>query len=253
MTSTFASPEPAFFSQQVRRAAQLLFEPEGQSQSGGKGPLRWIRGMRTRLRHSARCLSVFDAGICPGRQGTCEAGAARAPLAAGMFYTYGPGTPHEILADSRDPPRKYFVNFAGRSALALLRDCGLPPGSIVAVAGSSMMQHLFDSLIEHGARGGRMAGDLCDGLFKYLLLRISSSATLGDEHLSPAYYTYVNCRDYIERNFARLQTLKQIAAETRRGWRISVSSVPTLRPSFALSHARPPENERSGRAASFHR
>jgi AraC-like DNA-binding protein len=134
-------------------------------------------------------------------------------MAPGMTFTYGPGTLHEIVADPSDPPRKYFVNFAGRSATALLRDCNLTPGSISVVAGSATLEHLFDSLIEHGARGSRVAGELCDALFKYVLLRISSIATPGDEHLSSAFATYRNCRDHIERHFARLQSLQQIAEE----------------------------------------
>jgi len=214
MLATLASSEPAFFSQQVRRAARFYLNLKA-------SPNRSIQVLCGGYEECAPdyvirrdAFPFLTLEFVLAGKGLVKLGQRKATLTAGIVYTYGPGTPHEILADSRDPPRKYFVNFAGRSALAVLRDCGLTPGSIVAVAGSSMMQHLFDNLIEHGAHGGRMAGELCDALFKYVLLRISSSSTLADEHLSPAYSTYINCRDHIERHFARLQTLKQIAAES---------------------------------------
>jgi AraC-like DNA-binding protein len=47
-----------------------------------------------------------------------------------------------------------------------------------------------------------------------LILRLASNATPGDEHLSPVYATYLRCREHIERHFAELLTLQQIASET---------------------------------------
>jgi hypothetical protein len=148
-------------------------------------------------------------------KGRVRLGDREAAMAPGMTFTYGPGTLHEIVADPSDPPRKYFVNFAGRSATALLRDCNLTPGSISVVAGSATLEHLFDSLIEHGARGSRVAGELCDALFKYVLLRISS-----------------------------------IATRSRR--RVSLPAVSAVRPPVALPHSRSDENERSSRTAPGH-
>ncbi len=44
----------------------------------------------------------------------------------------------------------------------MLRSCGLTPGTLCTVARAPGLQYLFDELIEHGTRGGRLADDLCD-------------------------------------------------------------------------------------------
>lgn len=206
--------QPDFFSQQVRKAQRFYLNLKASPKKG----LNVLCGGYEECApdyaiHRAAFPFLTLEFVLAGK-GNVRLGQRQAALAAGVVFTYGPDTPQEMSADSLDPPRKYFVNFAGRGAPKLLRDCGLEPGAICAVTGPSKVQHLLDDLIEHGSRGGRLAGDLCDALFRYLLLRISSTSALGDTHRSPAYSTYLRCRDHIERHFARLHTLKQIASET---------------------------------------
>src|SRR5450432_4237901 len=73
------------------------------------------------------------------------------------------------------------------------------------------IQRVFEDVIRDGALGVRAAGELCDTLVKYLLLRIASSGECGGKELSPAFSTYLRCREHINKNFVHLHTLNQIA------------------------------------------
>ncbi len=151
MPPTLANAEPAFFSKQVRRANRFYLNFKARPQRalavvcGGYEDCAADYAIR-RDQFPYLTLEYVLAG-----KGCVQLGERTAALAAGVVFTYGPGTPHEILADPADPPRKYFINFAGLRAAALLRSCGLPPGSCCAVTSGSRVQQLFDDLIEHGA------------------------------------------------------------------------------------------------------
>jgi AraC-like DNA-binding protein len=212
--TAISNREPAFFSQQVRRANRFYLSLK----SGRKKALSVLCGGYEECASDyaihREAFPFLTLEYVLAGKGRVRLGGREGALAAGVVFTYGPTTPHEILADPSDPPRKYFVNFTGQRAFTLLRSCGLSPGTFCGISRATRVQHLFDELIEHGARGGRLAAELCNALFKYLVLRVSSTATSGDEHRSPAYMTYIRCRDHIERHFTRLQTLQQIASET---------------------------------------
>jgi len=52
------------------------------------------------------------------------------PLQSGSLFSYGPGIRHDIASDPADPLVKYFVDFSGRKAGALLRAGFLTAGSV---------------------------------------------------------------------------------------------------------------------------
>jgi NADPH:quinone reductase-like Zn-dependent oxidoreductase len=81
------------------------------------------------------------------------------PLQAGSLFSYGPGIPHAITGRTSDPLVKYFVDFTGTQAPALLRSCGLHLGRVSAVVPSNTLQPLFDELIQVGLQVRREAFD----------------------------------------------------------------------------------------------
>jgi AraC-like DNA-binding protein len=131
-----------------------------------------------------------------------------------VAYTYGPRITHKIVADPDDPLEKYFVDFAGTEVLRLLEEAGLGPGVIRHVHVPLAIQRALDDLIQHGSRGGRSASKLCDALMQYILLLVSAGTAPVGTHLSPAYSTYIRCREHIEEHFLRLESLDAIAKET---------------------------------------
>ena len=134
-------------------------------------------------------------------------------LQPGRVFSYGPGVRHDIATDPADPLVKYFVDFAGQRALGLLRDCHLPPGSVLQIFPPNEIQNLFDELIRAGQRGSRQSAALCAGLLECLVLKIAQARAplAGADTLS--FTTYQQTRQHIQEHFQRLKTLRQIAQE----------------------------------------
>jgi len=135
------------------------------------------------------------------------------PLQPGRLFSYGPGIPHHITGDAADPLVKYFVDFAGTKATALLRSCGLSTGRVSEVFPANVLQPLFDELIQAGSQARRESALLCAKLLECLALRIigAHAPLAGAETL--AFTTYQQCRRHIEQHSLRLRTLEQIAGE----------------------------------------
>jgi AraC-like DNA-binding protein len=137
----------------------------------------------------------------------------RHALHPGCVFSYGPGVRQDIVADPVEPPVKYFVNFAGLKAREILRLCRLPPGSVSQIFPPNELQELFDELIRCGQRGGRQSAELCAKLLECLVLKMSQSHAPRAGVKSRSFTTYQHCRQYLEEDFQRLKTLRQIAQE----------------------------------------
>ncbi|MEO5715610.1 MAG: AraC family transcriptional regulator, partial [Luteolibacter sp.] len=135
------------------------------------------------------------------------------PLQPGRLFSYGPGVPHEITGNPDEPLVKYFVDFTGTHAAALLRSCGLAPGSVSEVFPANSLQPLFDELIEAGLRIRNESAELCAKLLECLALRIAGSRAPVEASDSHAFATYQQCRRHIEQHCLRLASLDQIAGE----------------------------------------
>jgi AraC-like DNA-binding protein/quercetin dioxygenase-like cupin family protein len=134
-------------------------------------------------------------------------------LQPGRVFSYGPGVAHHIAAHRTEPLVKYFVDFSGRKAPALLRSCGLAAGHVAQVFPPYILSPLFDELIQSGLVIGRANPVLCAKLLECLALKIvETTATLEDTE-TLAFATFLQCRRHIEQHFPRLQTLDRIAEE----------------------------------------
>ena len=135
------------------------------------------------------------------------------PLQAGRLFSYGPGIPHHITGDTTEPLVKYFVDFAGSSAISLMHSCGLSPGRVSAVIPPNALQSLFDELIQIGLQVRRESSELCAKLLECLVLRVAGARAPLEGSETLAYLTYLQCHRYIENHSLRLRTLEQIASE----------------------------------------
>ena len=133
------------------------------------------------------------------------------PLAPGSVYTYGPGIPHKIVADQSDPFSKYFVDFLGSDAQELMKENQLELGVAQQVSLPLSLQRALDDLISHGVSGGSAASHLCDALMRYILLLVASTSSPATTSVSPAYATYLRCREQIESHYLELQSLDELA------------------------------------------
>lgn len=75
------------------------------------------------------------------------------------------------------------------------------------------IQNLFDELIRCGQRASPRSAELCGKLLECLALKISEARAPAAGAGTLAFATYQQCRQHIEKNFAQLKTLRQIARE----------------------------------------
>ncbi|MGA7710882.1 MAG: AraC family transcriptional regulator [Rhizomicrobium sp.] len=148
-------------------------------------------------------------------KGEVTLGRRRYPLAAGRLFAYGPGINHEISTDPDEPLVKYFVDFAGSQATALLKSCRLAAGRIARVHPADSLSPLYDELIESGLHIAPKSADLCTQLLECLALKAAARTAPIMAAESRAFVTYQKCLGHVEQHFLRLRTLEQIATECR--------------------------------------
>lgn len=146
-------------------------------------------------------------------QGTLKLGNRSHTLMPGWLFSYGPGVRHDIRSDPSNPMVKYFVNFAGTKAAALLQKSRLAPGNVAHIFPPHEVQGIFDELIGSGTRGTEHSAELCTCLLECLLLKISEARAPIDGSDTHAFKTYQQCRQHMQQHFRRLGTLGQLAGE----------------------------------------
>jgi AraC-like DNA-binding protein len=137
------------------------------------------------------------------------------PLQPGSIFSYGPGLGHDIASDPVEPLVKYFVDFSGRKARALLRSCSLAAGRVSQVFPANELQAVFDELIHCGLKGTRYSTQAGEKLLECLALKIAGSRAPLEGQETLAFATYQRCLQHIQQHFRRLKTLQQIGAECR--------------------------------------
>jgi len=136
----------------------------------------------------------------------------RHELSPGAIFTYGPGITHRIRTDATAPLKKYFVNFSGTRASALLRESALPPGTVARLGPHAEVRNAFDALIRFGTHHDRHTARSSALQLELLLLAIVRA----DQPSSPAarrsMATFERCRAHIDQHFLALPTLQSAAA-----------------------------------------
>jgi len=132
-------------------------------------------------------------------------------LRPGVAFSYGPGIPHRITTDPKAPMTKYFVDFAGRRARALVRRFGPLQRGVVQVSDPLAIVDIYEGMHRSALAGSPQSTRICLLLLQMLVLRV---AELGTDRLNRnerALQTYRRCRACIETESGTLRTLTDIA------------------------------------------
>ncbi|MBU6297925.1 MAG: helix-turn-helix domain-containing protein [Alphaproteobacteria bacterium] len=211
MSTQMPSAAPEFFSHQVGEARRFYLGLH----APGKQPLTVVSAglehcasdyIIQRAKFPYSCIEYVVRG-----RGQLTLPSLTWPLKAGMAFSYGPGVPHQITSDSRDPLVKYFVDFTGRRAAPVLEKCGLTGGRVVEVFPPDSIMPLFEELIHTGMHLKANSNELCFKLLECLSLKIEATRTAPKTLQSPSFAAYLRCRTLIEKNFLYLRSLEQIA------------------------------------------
>jgi AraC-like DNA-binding protein len=212
-TTRDAPVAPAFFSPQVGKAHRFFLDLDPsrrQSLTVVCGGLEHCAPDYAIRRNSFpyHCIEYVVRG-----QGHLALGRSTDALAPGHVFAYGPGISHEIQTEPGTPLVKYFVDFAGRGAPALLKSCGLDGGGTARVFPADCLAPLFDELIQCGLQAAAESARLCAKLLECLVLKIAANTAPLKDAGTRAFATYQRCRGHIEGHFLRLHDLEQISAE----------------------------------------
>jgi AraC-like DNA-binding protein len=134
-------------------------------------------------------------------------------LKAGTLFTYGPDIPLEIIPGERETLVKYFVDFTGAEAEALLLRHGPVPGSVIQTSAPNDVLALFDSLIRAGLSGTPLGPQITAAILEHLILKVADTAIPAGTAGTPAFSTYRRCQRYLEEHWADLASLDQAAQE----------------------------------------
>jgi AraC-like DNA-binding protein len=143
--------------------------------------------------------------------GTLKMGGRSQPLERGVVFAYGPGVPHVITTDPAERLSKYFVNFAGRDAAALMRRSGIAPGKVLTVAAIEEVQATFEQLVVAGRRGTANAARIAALQGRILLLLLAEVRLPTGASSSGSCQTFLRCREYLEKHFVPVQTAAEAA------------------------------------------
>lgn len=206
---------PDFFSPQVTRARRFYLDLDPPRTARLAVVCGGVEQSAPDYAIERRSFPFYSIEYVARGQGALELKGNTHSLHPGIVFSYGPGVPHRIRALGGETLVKYFVDFTGRQARALLRGCGLGPGQVSQVFPPNAVQGIFDELIESGLRFGARSADLCVALLTCLALKLKGSHTPPGSPDNLAFQTYVQCRRHIEQNYLRLRTLEAIGAECR--------------------------------------
>ncbi|MEI6351731.1 MAG: AraC family transcriptional regulator [Verrucomicrobiota bacterium] len=208
-----SNKQPDFFSLQIANARRFYAAPKN---SRG-APLAVISGGLEQCApeyeiHRATFPYFGIEFVAQGR-GKLILGGKSYELAAGTLFSYGPGISQDIVSDPGEPLVKYFVDFSGKQAAALLERCGQTPGQVVQTSAPGEVLAVWDDLIRNGLRETPFGPRIGVVLLEYLLLKITETAIPYGSSGTPAFASYRRCRQWIEDRFLRLASLGQIGAE----------------------------------------
>lgn len=209
------SEQPKFFSAQIAEAKRFHLQ------------LRPASGKRLSIvsggvEHCADDYAIhrgtfafYGLEFVTGGRGSLTLAGKTMRLVPGTVFSYGPGVAHDIVTDPDEPLIKYFVDFAGRDGLRLLRQVPLPPGSAIQTSAPAEIMPIFDELIRNGLKNTRQSMRICAALLEALLLKLAETHVPVGSVESAAFETYQRCRRELEQHALRIRSLEELADRCR--------------------------------------
>jgi AraC-like DNA-binding protein len=202
---------PSFISQQVEQGEYYFFDVAASPRSalavvcGG----REVCGADYRI--DRRDFPYHSIELVVVGRGTVTLAGVRHPLQPGSLFRYGPGVPHAMTVEPGSRLVKYFVDFTGRAAAALLRTgpwAGLLP---LQLAEPPRAQAIYEELQRVGSRHTPQARRIAALLLQQLVLLASDEAVPAARLESASWAAYRRCREHMEAHAAKARSLGEVA------------------------------------------
>ncbi|MCK5736618.1 MAG: helix-turn-helix domain-containing protein [Spirochaetaceae bacterium] len=211
-----ASPEPGYFSNQIR-TARRFFNPD--TLKTGRENYRVVSGgieicipgykvMRDNFNYWA--LELVSSG-----RGTLHLNGRSFNLLPGSVYLYGPGIPHQISADRGEAMEKYFIDVlpgdSVQKSFSIFKQ--FISESVLYSHSLESLKRTFEEITEYGRLHTERSEDICSKFFEVLLMKISETATGKCVRKSSAYEAYRRCNKIIENRYLEISTVQEAADE----------------------------------------
>ena len=156
-------------------------------------------------------FKFFSIEFVSSGRGTITIKGKSFPLRPGAIYCYGPRTKHIIESDPEHPMLKHFVDFTGNALKDLLKTTDFLEGRPLFVSRPFRIRSIFENLITTGHTESRNRDALCLLLLRQLILTADDDSMDPEAAFSPAWQTYIRCRQYIERHCIELPNIGKAA------------------------------------------
>ena len=209
---TKAASQPDFFSVQISEAKRFYLDLKPPRRATLAVVCGGCEHCAADYEIRRRSFPYYSIEFVARGKGTLVLNGRKHDLMPGTLFAYGPGVSQQITSDSRSPLVKYFVDFDGTRAGALLQRNAPKPGSVIQTSAPGEITSLFDDLIRNGIRLTPYAARILPIQVELLTLKIAETAIPSGSVTTRAFATYERCREHIETGYRELRTVEEVAA-----------------------------------------
>ena len=157
-------------------------------------------------------------------RGQVRFGRKQHSITPGMAFFFDASVAHVIRSAADAPMVKYFFNFTGRHAQALFEQFRLRPGTVFRVGDPARMAELLDEAIDHALKGTPLGLRASAAGLEHALVVCAEGRHPSNTETSLAFGTYLQCRNYLLRNYPVLSSVSDAA----RACQVSVAYLTRL-------------------------
>jgi len=132
-------------------------------------------------------------------------------LQAGTLSSFSPGIPHQYKANPDDPLEHIFITFLGKEAKHLLIKSTLYTKGALDVPNPDKMLHFFQTILNNGLEKSEYSQQVNCSYLRILLLELASEIASSEKTASLSEATYKKTKKYIDDNFSKLYSVRQVA------------------------------------------
>ncbi|MDB6175743.1 MAG: lactose operon transcription activator [Chthoniobacteraceae bacterium] len=211
-TSFAGAQRPTFVSVQVSEARRYYLDlapPPGRKLSVVCGGCERIR---PDYRVERQTFPFFAIEFVAEGEGILELAGRQYRLKPGMAFAYGPGIPHIIRSDGTGRPMlKYYVDFTGTDAKAILEQSPLGAWEAVQVSSPKEVIELLEMIQREGGSESSYGALICALLVPVVILKITERAVPCGTGELRSLATYQRVKQWIESHYKTINSIGQVA------------------------------------------
>ena len=209
--SDAAAGQPKFFSAQIAQARRFHLQLRPKAAARLSVVCGGCERCAPDYQIRRNTFPYFGLEFVAGGKGTLVMGNREHRLVPGTIFAYGPRVAHHITTSAGEPLVKYFVDFAGRAAAALLRSIPLPPGTVIQTSAPAEVMPIFDELTANGMKNTAQSPAIGAALLEALLLKLAETRMPAGSVETAAFETYQRCRRELEDGALAIRSLQELA------------------------------------------